>query len=298
MIESLLLKNFQKHRLFSVEFENITTFVGDTRAGKSSILRALRWVCLNKPTGDRLIRHGTKAAKARIVIDGQTVERYRGKENTYALNGDEYKAFSITVPKEIDSLINMSDLSFQTQVDLGEANSRPTFWFALSPGQLSKELNDLAGLSSIDSSLSYALTTLKRAKAQYDAASERKRKLVAEVKALRWVTEADRRLRQIEKLQERLDATTQRADALSELLDEIDELEKLRSTPIPDLSNLDKLVKRLRQTRKRKEELRSLLEEIQSHRRDLCHLQKQLRATRKQLASVKTCPTCGRVMEK
>ncbi len=66
---SLQLVNFQVHTGLIIDFSpGITTIVGPTDHGKSSILRALRWVCLNDLSGEQFIREGRKSCAVCLFV--------------------------------------------------------------------------------------------------------------------------------------------------------------------------------------------------------------------------------------
>src|SRR5262245_58817545 len=106
MFEALALRNFQTHRKLSIEFDSgITTIIGETDAGKSAIVRALRWVCFNDAAiGFR--KHGTKSTTVRLLIDGKRLYRTRSKLNSYRLDSKQYHAVKQSVPERVSKLLN------------------------------------------------------------------------------------------------------------------------------------------------------------------------------------------------
>ena len=67
ILKSIKLINFQTHQEVKLDLSpTITTIKGPTDSGKSSVLRALRWVCLNDIPGDEFIREG--ATCARVIL--------------------------------------------------------------------------------------------------------------------------------------------------------------------------------------------------------------------------------------
>ncbi len=195
MLEKLLIQNFQAHSRLCINFDKgVTTIVGPSDVGKSAILRALRWVCLNTPGGDAFVRTGTKGAVVRLVIDGHTIERRRGGDvNTYRLDDDEYKAFGRNVPDPIAELLNTGDVCWQGQHD-------PPFWFAETAGEVSRQLNSIVNLGIIDKTLANVATAHHRARTRLEMSEER---LTAANKAkadLKWVEDFDKAVQVMEKL--------------------------------------------------------------------------------------------------
>ena len=91
------LRNFQGHKATNIELSDaINVLCGDTDAGKSSIIRALYWVCFNRPTGDGYIRKGADSMSVSINIYdaggcvGTVTRGIDKKGNYYKLNGEEF----------------------------------------------------------------------------------------------------------------------------------------------------------------------------------------------------------------
>jgi hypothetical protein len=151
---SIELEDFQAHQNRLIEFSpTITTIRGRTDAGKSAILRALRWVCQNNMAGDDFVREGTKRATVslRVAHDKKVSEIVRSKNlggasNTYSLDGEDYKAFGQGIPSDIAALLSLNDINFQSQHD-------SPFWFAETAGEVSRRLNAVIDLSVIDTTL-------------------------------------------------------------------------------------------------------------------------------------------------
>lgn len=151
----LTVQNFQIHRENSVEIpEGETTYLeGDSDIGKSAMLRALRWVCENKPDGGSFVTfkspRGTNS-KVTLELDGRTVTRERGKsKNTYGLDSEVFEAFGRNVPEPVAKFLNLSPYAFQLQ---GEVS----FLIGASPTEAAKILSDACGLGVIDTAVAFA----------------------------------------------------------------------------------------------------------------------------------------------
>ena len=56
-IKSVHIENFESHKDTLVELSpGFNIFTGSSNCGKSSFIRAIRWVCFNEPTGEKFIR--------------------------------------------------------------------------------------------------------------------------------------------------------------------------------------------------------------------------------------------------
>lgn len=148
-LSRLRIQNFQKHEDLDIELDPlITVLVGPSDAGKSSALRALRWICLNQPRGANFKRRQApkdQPVRLRLKADDKVVRRERnGTLNEYAIGKDKvFRAFSNDVPEDIASLLNVAPINFQRQ---GE----PWFWISLTPPELARQLNKIVDLECID----------------------------------------------------------------------------------------------------------------------------------------------------
>ena len=214
MLTSLLIKNFQAHQNLLIEFDPlVTTITGSTDRGKSAILRALRWVCLNQPAGEDFTHWGSKFVKAKLKCDEEEIIRKRSStENIYTLNGGTYKSFGRTnVPERIASLLNLSEVNFQDQLD-------PPFWFSLSPPEVSRELNQIINLGLIDKTMGNIASQLRHTRATVAVSEERLEEFRQRKKSLYWVVEANEKFTKMVNIQNKLEETAKRWARLDDLL--------------------------------------------------------------------------------
>lgn len=85
-IVHIKIHNFQSHA--DSEFDlhnNFNVILGESHQGKSAILRAIRWVAENKPSGKGLIRIGESEASVELTLQNGTIIRrfISAKENGY-----------------------------------------------------------------------------------------------------------------------------------------------------------------------------------------------------------------------
>lgn len=188
MIDSLILKEFQKHKLLRIDLDrHVTAVVGRTGAGKSCVVRALRFALLNRGPSQpgRRVKGGSRTATVSVGVGGNHLSRRKGdKVNTYSVRRKEgrqkYKAFGLgKVPEEVGKLTKVQEINFQGQHD-------PAFWFTLTPGQVSKQLNRIVNLEVIDNVLGRAASEVRKANARLDVSKERLTQAKQEVKSLIW----------------------------------------------------------------------------------------------------------------
>lgn len=216
MIEKIVLKDFQIHRSLEVLLDpHLTTFVAPSDKGKSSLLRALKWLLLNQPSGEEFIARFGKAAYARVhvIIDKKFIGRMRGSgDNLYRLGKEVFRSFGQGgVPEPIQRIVNVSEVNFQSQ------HSAP-FWFTESPGQVSQQLNSIINLGAIDATLAHAAKTVRRSRAAVDVSQDRLRAAKDRKAKLAWAIDLDTAVGTVEGISDSLlTAQEQRRMALESI---------------------------------------------------------------------------------
>lgn len=196
MIEQLILRDFQSHHKTKITFDHrITTIVGPTDSGKSSIIRALQWLATNRPAGEAFVRDDAEISKIILKVDGREIRRTKGKgrnaKNTYAIDGKILKAFGGDVPSDVSTLLNITGANFQSQYDA-------PFWFAETPGNVSRSLNAIINLSIIDDTLASLSIRSRTASTRTAVCTEQLAGAKAEWDKQKPAKEMDRALQKVE----------------------------------------------------------------------------------------------------
>jgi DNA repair ATPase RecN len=115
MITHLRIENYQSHALTEIDISpTVTVFTGESDQGKTAVLRAVRKVLRNTPTGDFFVRWGQKVCKVALTVDGIVVERTVGVKksgvNTYTVGEDSYNNFGTTVPEDVRVALQVADI--------------------------------------------------------------------------------------------------------------------------------------------------------------------------------------------
>lgn len=264
MLEKLTVEDFQVHAKTIIEFgRHVTVIVGSTDAGKSSTVRALRWLCLNQFEGNAkaFIRYGAKAAKVTLEIDGYEVTRYQSSsENYYILDGQEFRSFGHTVPDTISRLLKVSDANFQGQHD-------SIFWFSLSPGEVSRQLNAVVDLGLIDEALAHASKRTRRVSAGLDIGQQRLNEARQAKDSLEWVLQANQDYEQVERLAQKHSEITEDIEDLTGILSTISQLESRRDKALEfaaDTKSIGMIARETKQSRARLTDLEHIVESIKS----------------------------------
>lgn len=331
MIEKIVLKNFQCHEKLTVELDPFcTTLVGSSDVGKTAVLRAFKWVSQNHLRGDCFIRHGASRCKVRVRIDNQWVRRSRGDgDNRYQIGNRVYRAFGTGVPKSVADLLNVGDISFQNQFD-------GPFWFMLSPGGVSRQLNAIINLGAIDDALARIASEVRRSRAAVEVSQKRLSSARQRREELRWARDADEQLTQVEQIGDELQSITEQVDRLDgligevdtaqehasrlhriaqdgsravqmgsdtltltqnaqeagELVSEIDRLEALVRSEIPDISTLENIRAQHEQVHARYVRLHGLWLGVTQLEHEIQVTSMTLRDTEREIDEVGVCPLC------
>jgi len=295
MLTKLLLTNFQKHKEKQVKLDPlVTTIIGPSDTGKSSIIRALRWAALNKPAGDSFIRKGAKGATVAVEIDEQRIVRGRGTGgNMYFLGDEEFKAFGNGLPQPIQDHLNLEDFNFQGQHD-------PPYWFCLSSGQVSRELNRIVNLDKIDSILKKIQMMKTRASMAMSVAAERLEKAREEAAESRWIVRCERKWRRIEGIAAENSVQRRRTAVLGGLIQNAEELAMAveaksgaHEEALAGFAEIEELKDEIQDGDFETRVLIKLITTVTEGEKELCQLKRKLQSAKADLRAIKNCPVCG-----
>lgn len=262
MIESIQLKSFQNHKRLLVDLDPLcTTIVGDSAAGKSAVLRALRWVLTNNFRGKSFIGDWgeARAAVGIVKIDGHTIVRRVGKRiNTYKLDKKILKAPGTGVPQAIGDIVNVGPTNFQGQLD-------QPLWFTLSPPEVSRRLNEIINLKSIDKALNIAAKNVRKSKLAVTISTERLTKVRIELRGSRWQKAFCAQAEALQRLTEKRSANAlklRQIDSVLERASEASRAVRRAQRVIKPGSALIRIARRRRANRAHLDRIRELLNRI------------------------------------
>ena len=171
-ISRIELENFQSHKHTALDLDpNLNVIVGPSDSGKSAIIRGIKWVLYNEPSGDYFIREGESEVQVCLAFsDGSKVTRYRSKsKNSYIINypdGEELvlNGFGTGVPDEVVECTGVQKVSFDQEsskiINIAEQLEGP---FLLSEKNSTKAavIGGLAGVDIVDDSIVDVLRELR-----------------------------------------------------------------------------------------------------------------------------------------
>lgn len=304
-LKRLTIRNFQCHKKLVIDLSpTITTITGPSDAGKTSILRAVRLCCLNRPSGRSFVRHGAAACIVLLSTDklevGVRVPKTGSTRFRSTLLGggcskpgtQRHKLFSAVgaakVPDEIARILNIGDVNFARQLD-------PHFWFTLTGGGLSKALNGIINLGTIDSALANIRAAHTKARTREAIAGERLAAARAKKRELAWAVEFDADLTAIETESTHLEKERFKTARLKTLISQMWVAKRSADKTVPTLTRLDARRAEADALAESNRGLALLIDGIKQAKERVCNAEKDLEraGTSLRRLSKGRCPLCG-----
>ena len=229
MIESIHIHNFQCHKDLSIYLGRSTVLQGDSNHGKTAVLRALYWVMYNEPQGTDFIsywaykklKNGIRFIDGQytevvVHVDGHTIVRHRGEDfNGYVVDGVRYEALRSDVPAEVSSLLNLSDVSVQKQLDA-------PFLLSMTPGEAAQYLNKLANLEDVSGILATAKKASMDAAADAEQAKAEAEEAEKREKQFGWIEEVQELSNKCEAAKTETNSVRDRLEAIGATIEDYD----------------------------------------------------------------------------
>jgi len=220
MIQSIEISNFQSHKHSTLEFDpGVNVIVGSSDSGKTAIIRALRWLIWNRPSGDSIRSWWGGDTEVTLTLPTSTISRIKGKENLYKLNDIEFKAFGTDVPEEIQKEINFNDLNLQQQLE------RP-FLLDDSSGEVAQHFNKVAQLDVIDSSMANVKRWIREIEQDNKARRKQLKESIGELKTYDYLDKMETDVQAVEYLEKEKISIFQQETALKKIVEELQQIEE------------------------------------------------------------------------
>lgn len=294
MLERIHISDFQCHESLGIAFDpKVTCLIGPSDIGKSAVLRAIRWAAFNRPLGDACVRDGTERSTVKLLVDGKTIRRRRGKGiNLYELDKQRFVAFGNNVPEQIENLLNLSDANVQGQHD-------PSFWFSLSPPEVARQLNQVVDLDVMDAVASRVAARVRSVGAEQGVVTKRLTEAQGELEGLSYVPEMEEEIEKLEALEESCITDESGLLELESVIEDVEEA-KANVVEVPDLSGLEKLADVWQMAEVERVPLRWVVGNIDELRNKVVYTQIELtkaeEVMKKEVGNA--CPLCGNKIER
>ena len=227
-IKKISLENFQSHAFTEIELPpGLTIIVGESDRGKSAIIRALRWVFENEPSGTEFIRAGTRTCRVSVETnEGVTVIRERTPTRNryivkYADGREEtFEGFRNEIPAEVIAAhgVTRAKLDSDLEVSLNIASQLDGPFLLSSPGSVkAKAIGRLYKVHLIDAATrdtSQDIAKLGKESTQIDNRLNELEKKLAEFDDL---PDIENRLKKAGRLMEKINHFTERKNNLTQI---------------------------------------------------------------------------------
>jgi exonuclease SbcC len=221
MIQSLEITNFQSHAETELEFNpGVNVIIGSSDSGKTAIIRALRWVIWNRPSGDSIRSHWGGITSVKLETeDAIIITRSKDKDDKYIshITGEqdlEFKAFGTSVPEEISSLLNINEINLQQQLD-------SPFLLSETPGEVAKHFNKVAKLDKIDTANQNINGWIRTIKQDIDSGIQYQAKWCVELKKFDHLEKFEAEVEVLEEMDKRYVTALQRQTKLETFISNI-----------------------------------------------------------------------------
>lgn len=189
MFKQLQIKNFQSHKNSILEFHpGVNIIIGQTDTGKTAIVRCLKWINFNRPTGEAFKSNWGGQTSVLLETDDHTIERIKGTKNLYKLDNVDMTAFGTDVPQEIIEAVNMSETNYQFQHD-------NFFLLSNTAGEVAQFFNKIAHLDKIDKGVQFLKSAIRvqtnRVKTNKEIISNKKKEYLKYKQLLKKETELE-----------------------------------------------------------------------------------------------------------
>jgi len=213
-LKKIIIQNFQSHKESSLDFHpGINAIVGITGSGKSSIMRAFRLVWENRPSDETKYRSwwGGETKVNLIHADGHTVERIRGKENLYIVDGKRNAAFRTDVPESAKKILNISYVNYQWQKE-------QFFMLGDNPPELARKLNAAINLEDIGITISNINSMVRDNNRDIDSVGSAITENITKYNSFIGLADANRKLTELEQDEETIAELQKQKDRLADLI--------------------------------------------------------------------------------
>lgn len=308
-LASIALRNFQSHSDTRISLHpGFNVIVGSSDSGKSSLVRMINWVRLNRPLGFGYLRHGGKQIDTEIAFDnGSVVQRERSKSvnkyTTTTVGSDGLPSKSTAsvvgtdVPDSVASLFDLADYNVRGQ------HYGPYLLGEPAP-VAAKKLHDISGIGEVDDAIAATKPLIAEANRAVDTGKANLKSLQQEMERLAHtellsdgVVAAKAMLAELSQKQvacERLKGLAERAAIIQGEIDsskpDIEKMQVLISTIGTKLASLETM-------KRQAGRLRATIQDVQSIQASLKKCDDSLQVANKSfdvvVKQLNSCPLCG-----
>lgn len=279
-IKNVELINFQSHNHTEIEFDRgLNVILGNSDAGKTAILRAIKWALFNEPKGDYFIRQGERDVSVKVTFsNGVVVERSRtpSKNSYYLLDAEgqemRFEGFGLDVPKEITDAIQMYKVSLDNSnnkviLNIAEQLDGP-FLLNDQASMRASAIGRLIGVNYVDDALRTVVRDNKRINQELESLRASKDDLKEQLKEFDYILDYKDKFQKLSHIRDKIKELDQRLNLVSSLKEEHDqfnlEINKISSLleNFKNLENIDSIMPKVESNIFKKRTYESYLDKL------------------------------------
>lgn len=253
-IKKLDLINFQSHKFSSLEFDDgLNVIVGPSDNGKTSILRAIRWVLFNEPQGMGMLRNNEDFVSVRVYFNNDySIERKRSKkENLYIIYNEttgevkEFNSLRTGLPPDVLNIMKIRkiilDKGNEINFNIQFQHDGP-FMFSYTSTQKSALIGKMYNLDVVDKAIDETNKDIKSQKSEVKRLNEELKDLEEKIKAYDNIEKDEELLQKREKLTKSIEDNSEKLDNISALKERLKDNQEKNQFLKDKIKDFDKVL--------------------------------------------------------
>ncbi|WP_019213697.1 AAA family ATPase [Fenollaria massiliensis] len=253
-IKKIDLINFQSHKFTSLDFaDGLNVIVGPSDNGKTSILRAIRWVFFNEPQGLGMLRNNEDFVSVRIYFNNDySVERKRSKkENLYIIYNErtaevqEFNSLRTGLPPEVSNVMKIKKITLDKASDINfniQFQHDGPFMFSYTATQKSALIGKMYNLDVVDKAIDDTNKDIKSQKSDIKRINEEIKELDEKILIYKDIEKEEQLLKDRETLTKNIEESVEKLNLINSLKDRLDENKKNKDYLIEKINDFDKIL--------------------------------------------------------
>lgn len=222
MLQGMDLNFYQTHKSTPIEFHpGMNVITGISSHGKTAIIRGMIWGLNGRPLGDSFkswFATDKDNVEVSMEFDNGWFTKTRIKDkNQYTCDAGKFEALRADVPEVIQQITNMADYNIMTQHE-------PFFMLQMSPGDRAKKLNDLVGLSIMDTVIKKLNSKVSKTKSSIVEITGTINKLTDELNDLKYLDVVVPQIQKLDDAISQYEVTSLRRDLMLSLHNKLQEI--------------------------------------------------------------------------
>ena len=225
------LYNFQSHEYTNLDLnDGVNVIIGPSDSGKTAIIRGIKWLLFNEPSGIDFIRNDTNEAKVVLYFQDNTIiERVRSKSKNYYRiiyndgRVERFEGFGTKVPQEVIEITEIIKVNIDgnnlISLNISDQLESP-FLLTESPSVKANAIGRIAGVEKIDLALGKLTKDINEINAEKKSLKKEKTIQLEKIKKFNYLIEEENKLNYVEKLLKQIESKEMQLEVYKKLIKE------------------------------------------------------------------------------